>query len=351
MKKTLGIIMITLTLVIVTGCGQGESSNTNNSNTEDISKTEESVASNKETDKAAKSELYHEIGESFKMTAYYAGEPVRVTVNKIWMEDGSKHQNYINKNVSNPKENATVTFIDLTVKNIGKDPVTYGDILPYYAIGQMQVDLTYPKNSKYKDYEKSLHKELETGEEVNLVGVVPTLATEKQIGTFYWNLTQEIPEVVFQTPQSKRKDAIDVYDLNEDIHVLNHGDLGSYIVNIKSINKIDKVKGLQKQNENLTYLAIKMNVKNNLNEKNRIKIAAPTPMYNGKPATHTLDISIDGKMLKTPYEVFLDPKQKVNATLYLAVKKDQIEDVQLLYRYQTMITFPQYSMKINYNLD
>lgn len=342
------IILIAI-LLIVAGCSSNDGDKDKGEN--DSKKTLETAS---KTDKVKKetTELYHKIGETFEMTAYYANAKAEITVNKVWTEPGDKHKEYIKKNISSPNENTNITFIGYTVKNSSDTQIGLGDLLPKYSAANTEIDVSYPENDKFKDYAKTFKYQIKPGEELDLVGAVATSKDDKYTSAFLWNSTQEEPEVVFHTPQSERKDKIGIYDIGEAIYPIDHGENGYLKATINDITIEKEAKGLNHMLDDSSYLVLDVEFENTLKEKQPITTGIPSPVIKGDKVPHTIDFSIDGKWIDVHHsaDAYVQPGKTLKGKIYLEISNDEIEKVNMYYFNPALLTFPEYSMKLNYNL-
>ncbi len=354
MKKSwiLCVCIISFTLLIA-GCG-GEKEN------EDTNINQEESENNEIAQKngvANEQKLYHEVGETFEFIGYYATLPIEITVNKIWMEDGDKHKQYIEDHVASPEENATVTFIDYTVTNKGDETLPFNDVIPrYFGVDASldEIDLAYPENDLVKEYGDAFQLELEPGESMDITGSVTTTTYSENGGAFIWMFMEDIPEVVFQTPQEERKDKMGIYDIGEEIYVVDQTDDHQLIVTIEDIDVVEAEEGFESLIDESVYIKIDMYIENAGTENQVVTNTFPTPVIDGDGIMHTNEFKRDGKLIDDPWndpERIIEPGEQFNGQVYIEVAKDVVDDVQLYYLDDSFLTYPEYSMIINYHLE
>lgn len=341
-----------LIVILLLAAGCGNEGVENEGEQEDSKETQEKASNSDKEEKGSTEQLYHEIGETFEMTAYYADAKAEITVNKVWTEPGDKHKEYIEENIGSPDENTNVTFIDYTVKNSSDTQIGLGDLLPEYTAANTEVDVSYPKNDKFTDFLKTFKYQIEPGEELDLVGAVATSKDDKYSSAFLWNITQEVPEVVFHTPQSERKDKIGIYDIGEPIYPIDHGENGYFKVTINDVTIEKEADGLNKMMDDSSLLVLDVELENTLTEKKPITIGIPSPVIEDDEIVHNPDFSLDGKWIDVHQsaDAYVQPSKTLNGKIYLEISNDEIENVKIYYRNPAMGIYPEYSMKLNYNL-
>ncbi|MBY7142425.1 hypothetical protein KFZ56_04885 [Virgibacillus sp. NKC19-3] len=355
MKKTMFVVLFAC-LLVVSACGSNDD---NNTQTEDPDETQETAGEangenddeNGEEDESTE-ELYHEVGETFEMTAYYADAEAEITVHDIWTEPGDDHEAFIEEKVSSPEDDANVTFVDYTVKNMSDTQIGLGDLLPTYTAANTEIDVTYPENDNFTDYLESFNHQLEPEEELDLVGAVASREEDQYTSALLWNLTQDIPEIIFHTPQSERKDKIGVYDLGEAIYPVDHGDNGYLEVTINDITIEEEAEGLNPSMDDSSFLVLNTEFENTLNEEIEITKGVPTPMIDDEEITHSIDFSLDGNWIDVHQsaDANVESGETLTGDIYLEISNNEIENVQLYYANPALLMFPDYAMKLDYNL-
>lgn len=365
MHRFIKILTISIVLLgLMIGCNHDQqSSTTHDMSSESKSDETKHKKSKDQTDDIEitqeNKKLYHEIGETFDVQGYYSEEPLEVTVQKIWMEDGDEHRQYIEENVSSPEDNATVTFIEFTVTNLGTSAVPYVDIIPKYVgdgSSGDEIDLSYPENDQITDYYDAFDLELEPGKTKEIIGAVATTTYSENVGAYIWNFTQDIPEVVFQTPQSERRDAIGIYDIGEDIYLVDQTEDHQFVINIHDIRKAEtnEVVDFKSDFENNAWLYLELDIKNPGQEVQEVTRAFPTIVVNDEPQMAGFELTINGDHVEDPYydpEAFLESGDQVKAEIYIEVDESIIDDLQIYYFDNEFLTYPDYAKKINYNLN
>jgi|SRR5690625_33734 len=363
MKKIwiLCICILSFTLLLA-GCG-GEKENEVQTDDQNDQPEEENNAPVQENEPVQESEendgqkLYHEVGEAFEFTGDYPALPIEITVNKIWMEDGDKHQQHIEEQVMSPNEKDTVTFIDYTVTNKGDETLPFNDVIPHYFgvdAALDEIDLSYPENDLVKDYADAYQLELEPGESMEITGSVVTSIYSENGGAFVWKFMEDIPEVVFQTPQEERNDKMGIYDIGEKIYVIDQTNDHQLIVTIEDIDEIDGEEGLDSLNENSAYIKLQMNIENAGTEQQEVSSVFPKPVIDGEGQPHTIDFKKEGELIDDPWndpERIIEPGEQFTGEVYVEVAEDIVDDVQLYYFDDSFLTYPAYSMIINYHLE
>lgn len=352
-----GFLLFFLSAIFIVGCSSNSDGKNVNSNAPEEN---ESTSSNSidaaEGDNAEPetSNLYHEIGETFEMTGYYSDVPAEVTVNEIWVENGSEHQEFIESSLASPTDDDVVVFVDYTVKNIGDTDMTIGDLIPEYTEANTEIDLSYPENDTFTDFMEAFQVPLEAGESMNLTGAVAVDEKAQYTSALMWNITQEIPEIVFHTPQDERRDKIGTYDLGEDIYLADHGDDTFYKVNINNVEITENYEGFEKNDENNAFLAIDMEFENQLKDDVTLYQTFPSAVVDDNEVVHSDHLVIDGETVEDLYEGpdgKIAPGETIQGTVFLELMNEDSEDAQLLYFNPTLLTFPDYAMRVNYNLD
>lgn len=353
MKKSwILYICMALFSLLIAGCSEKDGNE--NAKVDQIEGAEnEENAQENETDGGQK--LYHEIGETFEFMGNYPVLPIEVTVNKIWMESGDKHKQYIEENVISPEDNATVTFIDYTVTNKGDETLPFNDVIPqYYGADASldEIDLSYPENDLVEEYLDAFQLELEPGESIDIVGSVATTTYSENGGAFIWAFMDDIPKVVFQTPQEERKDKIGIYDMGEDMYVIDQTDERQLIVTIEGVDVVED-EDLENTIADSVYIKVDMHIENAGTEKEEVASAFPDPVIDGEIEWHSNKFKRNGLLIDDPWndpERIIEPGEKLEGQVYIEVGKDVVDDVQLYYFDSNFLTHPEYSMIINYNL-
>src|SRR5690625_1107477 len=363
MKKIwiLCISILSFTLLIA-GCG-GEKENEVQTDDQNDQPEEENNAPVQENEPVQESEenagrkLYHEVGEAFEFIGDYLALPIEITVNKIWMEDGDKHQQHIEEHVISPDGKDTVTFIDYTVTNKGDETLPFNDVIPHYFGEDAtldEIDLSYPENDLVKEYSDAYQLEIEPGESMDITGSVVTSIYSENGGAFVWKFMEDIPEVVFQTPQEERRDKIGIYDIGEEIYVIDQTADRQLIVTIEDIDVVDSEEGLDSLIEEPAYIKIKMNIENAGTEQQEVSSVFPDPVIDGEIEHHTSDFKKEGKLIDDPWndpERIIEPGEQFTGEVYIGILEEIADDVQLYYFDGSFLTYPEYSMIINYHLE
>jgi len=285
----------------------------------------------KKSKKAAKEEqaikdFNHEIGETFEVKDGITKTPLDITVKKIWMEDGNKHKEYI-KDV---EDDDTVTFINYTVKNKGDDTVTLADAIPkYFGTGASsdEIDLSYPKNDLAKEYYDGFKVEIEPGETLDLTGSTRTSIYSENNGAFIWEFLQDIPEVVFQTPLSERRDAPGIYELGKPIYVVDETEDHQLLATINDVTTKDETK-FKNNFDNGEWIVIDMDIENKGKEDKSVTYAFPTAVMDDEELFHDNEFELDGEVIDNLHEdeeAIIKSGEKVTGTLYINVQKTKLK--------------------------
>ncbi|WP_080875804.1 DUF5067 domain-containing protein [Oceanobacillus timonensis] len=354
----LALILFIALAVFMIGCSSNSEENNGDSNaegqTESVS-ADDAEAEEEDADvESGASDLYHEIGETFEMIGYYSDVPAEVTVNDIWIEDDPEHQEYIEDNIASPTEDDVVVFVDYTVKNVGDTDMTMGDLIPEYTDANTELDLSYPENDTFTDFTESFQVPLEAGESMDVIGTVPADKKDQYTSALMWNITQDVPEIVFHTPQEERRDKIGTYDIGEDMYLFGQGEDSFYRVNISNIEVVEDYEGIERFDDDSSFFAIDMEFENQLEEDVSLYSTFPSAFANGQEAIYSDNLVIDGQVVEDLYEGpegEISPGETIEGTVYLEVIDENMEDVKLLYLNPTLLTFPDYAMRINYNVE
>ncbi|GAA0435745.1 hypothetical protein GCM10008934_26600 [Virgibacillus salarius] len=347
--KFIFITLISIFLLI-TGCSNEK---VESKNKENEANEEQSESNNNDVDEENK--LYHEFGETFELIGYYSDVPAEITVNEVWFEKGEEHKEFIESEISSPSEDVGVTFVDYTVKNVGDSSMTLGDVIPTYRYptGGPELNLTYPKNDTFKDYTETFQYELAPGETMELKGAVAVEEKYSFEGTLMWNPTQEKPEVVFQIPQDNRRDKIGTYDIGEDMYIDDRGKNRFYRVRINEIEIIEEDDSIQKSMDDSSFLVMDMEFENQLKEERSLYSTFPNVMLDGKETIHSPHLKIDGNAVDDLYEGEegkIAPGETIKGKVFMEVQNSNIEDIKLMYLSDALLTYPDFSLKINYDV-
>lgn len=351
-------ILIVMLAFFIMGCSSN--SNENNENSSAAEENENTTTNNMEEEETSGesdfSNLYHEIGETFEVEGYSSGVMAEVTINDIRVEEGAEHQAFMEETVASPEEDDVVVFVDYTVENIGDSAMSMGDVIPKYAgpTGDAEIDLSYPENDIFTDSMSSFQVPLEAGESMELVGTIVAGKNAQYTNALMWNFMQDIPEIVFHTPQDERRDQVGIYDIGEDMYITDYGEDTFYRVNIGNIEVVDDPENIEKGDETNSFLAIDMVFENQLDEDMDLYHTFPTPYVGDQEAARSPHFLRDGQLVQ---DLFEGPEGKIEAgetvegTVYLEIINENIEDIQLLYPHPALLTYPDYAMRVNYNLD
>ena len=378
MKRIILTMISIAFMTFLIGCADSDESNNQETANEQQEKNNEDEDENHNTgegndnqdtnsdlDEAASQgdgELYHAIGETFEFDVeLLSNSSLEITVHDIWMEDGEDHWDYIEDNVASPEGNETVTFISFTVSNIGDEAIYYSDVLPMYYgedASNDEIDISYPENDEVETYVDSFQLSLEPGETEEMTGAKVTTPYSENGGAFIWNFMADQPEVVFQTPQSERNDKFGVYDLGEEIYVIDRTEDHQLIATVESI-EVEEEAEFDSSLDNAVWLLIKMKMENAGNEKQEITRAYPSIIVDDEIPPHSPNLIFNGEFIEDPYNTIdshIESGETVDVELFIEVEKAIAEDAQVHFVDEQMLTHPMkinpgYSRIVNYNLD
>src|SRR5690625_2876011 len=359
------VIMFVLTI----GCSQKDSNNhanddhgTENNNHTSNEKTQETndKAHDMEKDRVPKSEsdkpLYYEVNEPFIMRAYN-GAPIWINVEEIWTEPGGDHEAYIAEQRDDPSDDHNVTFIKLAIKNRGIKPISYFDVLPTFYCdfsGCKTIDLSYPENDAFTHADDSIERNLEPEETVEIVGASVSRIDDENNGVFVWRDIEnpEHPTVVFQTPQSERRDRFGVYDFGETIYALDKSDEQQLNATIHDVT-IDDASSIDKSLDDSTFIIIDMEIENTGTATQKIVEALPHAVINNEPIEQMMVFDNGKGLVEDPWgdsQIDIKPDETLDGILYIEVNKALAAQAQLHYLDNALLVYPDYAMKLNYNL-
>src|SRR5699024_11777477 len=84
-------------------------------------------------------------------------------------------------------------------------------------------------------------------------------------GAFIWEFLQDIPEVVFQTPLSERRDAPGIYELGKPIYVVDETEDHQLLATINDVTTKDETK-FKNNFDNGEWIVIDMDIRNKVKE-------------------------------------------------------------------------------------
>ncbi|GEM_PF-4192684 len=246
-----------------------------------------------------------------------------------------------------------VTFIDYTATNISEEEIGLPDLLPEYTGANTEVNVSYPENDKFADELESFDYLLEPEETMDLVGAVVTEKNVEYTSAFVWNITQDIPEVVFFTPQAEQKSKIGIYEMGEPIYLLDYQDNGTLQVTIENVN-IEENPDIEQavvDLDGMSTLVLDVTIENTIDEPQAIEDALPEPVVDEEVVMHEFNFSADGNWIELyESESLLQKNDSITGKAYISVDKDLIDDVQLYYLHPELPLFPAYSIVLNYNI-
>ncbi|GGP12104.1 hypothetical protein [Oceanobacillus neutriphilus] len=166
---------------------------------------------------------------------------------------------------------------------------------------------------------------------------------------------QDVPEIVFHTPQDERRDQIGTYNIGEDMYIVDYGGDTFYKVNIGNVEITEEPEEIDQRDDSDGFIAIDMTFENQLDEEVLLHQTFPQPYIADKQLVgHSPYLVLDNELVQDLYdgsEGKIAPGETVEGTAYLEIINDNTEDVQLLYPNPSLLTFPDYGMWINYNLE
>src|SRR5690625_4193196 len=360
------VIMFVLTI----GCSQKDSNNhanddhgTENNNHTSNEKTQETndKAHDVEKDRVPKSEsgkpLYYEVNEPFIMRAYN-GAPIWINVEEIWTEPGGDHEAYIAEQRDDPSDDDNVTFINLAIKNRGSKLISYFDVLPTFygdTSGGKTIDLSYPENDVFKHADDSIERHLEPEENVEVIGASVSRVDDENNGVVVWRDMEypKHPTVVFQTPQSERRDQFGIYDFGETIYALDKSEEQQLNATIHDV-VVDDASSVDKNLDDSMFIMIDMEIENTGTATQMIVEALPLAVINGEPIEQMMVFDNGKGLVEDPWgdsQIDIKPDETLDGTLYIEVDDSLVQEAQLYFFDNALLIYPDYAMKLNYNLD
>src|SRR5699024_1949866 len=145
---------------------------------------------------------------------------------------------------------------------------------------------------------------------------------------------EDIPEVVFQTPQEERNDKMGVYDIGEEIYVIDQTDDHQLIVTIEDIDVVEREEGFESHIEDSVYIKIDMNIENAGTKRQEVGSTFPNPVIDGESVWHSNEFKKEGKLIDDPWndpERMIEPGEEFTGQVYIEIAKDVVDDAQLYY--------------------
>ncbi|HLR15358.1 MAG TPA: hypothetical protein VK144_06000 [Bacillota bacterium] len=298
---------------------------------------------------------YHDIGETFSF--HHELEPeieAEITVDDIWIEDATGHEELFQQEDVEMVEESTVTFITFTVRNRNADSISYLFLLPSYMSSTLvpeDINYDYPDNDVYPVIEPHSYEKIDRGTSGQITGAIPTTKYEENGGVFFWNPASRTPEVVFQTPQSKRKDKMGLYDIGEEVYVVSETEDYQLTSTIESIEVEDNPEKPEKELSDSTFLVVHTTLKNRGKLEASMTDAILIPLIGEDLIDAPVSFNSSDGFVDNAWgrdDMLIAPGETIEGTFYLEIEKDQIDDIELYYPDRAMILYPDYWMKINY---
>lgn len=349
-----------LAIFILAACGTEEDEQSKDDN--DKKQTEKPNADADKPTQAAK--VIHDVGESFEVEEELTGNPYEVTVKKIWTEDGDKHKKYL-EDVDSKKDNANLTFITYSIKNLGDDPISLTGTVPnFQANGAVsgEVDISYPDNDFKKEDKNPQDLEVEPGDTKEITGVHDSTTYSENTGAFSWEISKRDDQpIVLQTPYKDRKNSPDVYKQGEPIQVLDETKDRQLIATLDHIKLKEELKDeddIEKALDDSSWIVSEMKIENKGKKDINIQEAFPDIVVEDKVRqTARIDafkIEKDDHIIHETTEddrAILSSGEEISGTLYTNVPNKYAKKAKLYYIDPAFLTKPFLAQKVDYNLD
>lgn len=311
-------------------------------------------------------ELYHDFGEAFLIDEDHVGEPVEITVHDTWMEEGEEHDAFIDAFELADEDRKTVSFVEFSVTNKGESAFAVQEIIPLYwdtgvtgsgfDMFDYYIDLTYPENDGIKEDEDLSKWMLEPGETYEFTGAVPTSTYSEREGAFVWIDDDYEMEVVFQTPQQEREDAIGVYDFGEEM-LMRNGYVSSHwstIIHTAAYEDDAEVPGIPMEDD-ATYLVLEVDIENTSDDPMQLAYLGPTIRI-GEDRKHLAEgYEVKGEFLDHVYDqedpAMLESGETFKGKIYHKIEKSTTDEVRVVYLDDTLGSFPDYQKTLDFNLE
>lgn len=142
---------------------------------------------------------YHGIGETFSFHPEFEPEiEAEITVDDIWVEDATSHEEIFQQEDVEMVEESTVTFITFTARNGNDDALSYLYFLPSYNSSNViteDINFNYPDNNVYPVTEPHSYEKIDRGTTQQITAAIPTTKYEEYGGVFFGNPASRTPEV------------------------------------------------------------------------------------------------------------------------------------------------------------
>lgn len=185
-----------------------------------------------------------------------------------------------------------------------------------------------------------------------MVGTTVADRRDQYTSALMWNITQDVPEIVFHTPQNERRDKIGTYEVREDMYLFDQGEETFYRKNISNIDVMEEYDGIEKHDEASSFFAIDMEFENQLEKEMTLYNTFPNTFVGNEETVHSYELVINGEVVNNLYEDpegRIDSRETIEGTVYIEIIDENMEDVELLYLNPTLLSFPNYAMRINYS--
>lgn len=353
-----------MTLFVLSACGDDNSSEesaeeSSGDEAEEADDTSSEEEASEEPAEEESEQLAYEIGEPFEYEDDLTGDPYEITVEEIWTEDGEEHQDYLDELGSDLKENANLTFITYTVKNIGDETEYLFNTIPefdaYDAVSG-GVDLTYPENDfPNEDIDDLRDVEIEPGETIEATGASDSTPYSENTGAYMWEITLDDPPIVLQTSLKDRKDAPGVYEFGEPIQVLDETEDRQLVSTIDNV-ELEEETEMDKDYEDSSWLVIDIKVENEGKKEMNVQEGFPDVINDDKPMSTNPPIRFDIgedviEQTSEDDKAIIPPGEELEGTLYINILNKNADETRLYYMDEAFISNTDFAQKINYNLE
>lgn len=300
--------------------------------------------------------MTYEIGESFKVTDELTDDPYEITVKKIWNEASDQHKDYL-KDVDQLADNANLTFITYTVKNLGDESISLFNSIPeFYANDTTsgQVDISYPDNGFKKEEKDPRDFEIKPNDTVEVTGVHDSTTYSKNTAAFTWEATKKDDKpIVLQTSIKKRKDAPGTYKQGEPIQILDETEDRQLVATIDNIELKDET-DIEKDYDNSSWFVMDIKAENKGKQEINVQEAYPDLVVDDKlRANSRADFfKVGDHLIEQTSEndqAIIAPGEKLEGTLYINVLNKYAKDMELYYMDKGLTTNIDFAQKLDYN--
>lgn len=169
-----------------------------------------------------------------------------------------------------------------------------------------------------------------------------------------WNFIADIPEVVFHTPIFERNDPFGVYDLGEEIYVIDESEEHQLRVTVNDI-KVEEDTEFEKTQGGI-WMVLDMSIENAGTESQNADNSLPQIVTKDSDVLyeHTKEFKMNGKWIEDLYEgleSYIEPGETVDGEWFVEVDEVMADEVQFLYPDRHLLTYPEFGKRLNYNLD